>query len=80
MDEFADADFHTGFLDELLASRRLAELHGAQDPDAEEAAVIAAVCLATLESGAVSGGVFAHADGSHWWQEGLRQQHGRFPR
>ncbi len=80
MDEFAAADFHTAFLDELLASRRLAELHGAQDPEAEEASVVAAACLATLESGSVRDDVFAHGEHSHWWQEGVRQQHGRFPR
>ncbi len=80
MDEFISADFHTGFLDELLASRRLADVHSAQDPAAEEAAMIAAVCLATLESGSVHDNVFAHGDDSQWWQEGVRQQHGRFPR
>jgi len=80
MDEFVSADFHTGFLDELLATKRLAELHGTQDPAAEEAAIVAAVCLATLESGSVHDDVFSHGDDSHWWQEGVRQQHGRFPR
>ena len=23
---------------------------------------------------------FVHSEGSHWWQEGARNQHGRFPR
>jgi acetyl-CoA carboxylase biotin carboxylase subunit len=80
MDEFVDADFHTGFLDELLASQRLTELHGEQDPEAEEAAMVAAACLATLEAGAVSGDPYNHGDNSRWWAEGARQQHGRFPR
>jgi len=80
MEEFAAAEFHTGFLDELLATERLAELHGRQDPEAEEAAVVAAACLATLEAGSVSEDLFAHAEGSHWWREGVRQQHGRYPR
>ena len=80
MDEFVEAEFHTGFLDELLASQRLAELHGQQDPEAEEAAVVAAACLATLEAGGVSGDPYDHGEGSHWWQEGARQQHGRYPR
>jgi len=80
MDEFVEADFHTGFLDDLLASQRLAEVHGEQDPEAEEAAVVAAVCLATLEAGTVSGDPFSHGDGSHWWQEGVRTLHGRYPR
>jgi acetyl-CoA carboxylase biotin carboxylase subunit len=80
MDEFVEADFHTGFLDELLASERLAEVHGRQDPEAEEAAVVAAVCLATLQAGTVVGDPFGDGDGSHWWQEGVRTQHGRYPR
>ena len=80
MDEFVKADFHTGFLDEILASQRLTELHEQQDPEAEEAAVVAAACLATLEAGAVSDDPFAHGEGSHWWREGARQQHGRYPR
>ena len=80
MEEFEKAEFHTGFLDELLASQRLAELHGVQDPEAEAAAVVAAVCLATLEAGSLADDPYAHADGSHWWQEGARQLHGRFPR
>ena len=80
MDEFVNAEFHTGFLDELLETQRLVELHGLQDPEAEEAAVIAAACLATLEAGAVDGDPYAHAEANHWWQEGLRQHHGRFPR
>ena len=80
MDEFAEADFHTGFLDELLASQRLTELHGLQDPEAEKAAVVAAACLATLEAGGVSGDPYSHGEGSHWWQEGVWQQHGRYPR
>ncbi|MEX1312062.1 MAG: acetyl-CoA carboxylase biotin carboxylase subunit [Candidatus Sulfomarinibacteraceae bacterium] len=80
MDEFVNAEFHTGFLDELLETQRLAELHGRQDPEAEEAAVIAAACLATLEAGAADGDPYAHAEANHWWQEGVRQHHGRFPR
>ena len=80
MDEFVKADFHTGFLDELLASQRLEELHGQQDPEAEEAAVVAAACLATLEAGGVSGDPYSHGEGSDWWAEGARQLHGRYPR
>jgi acetyl-CoA carboxylase biotin carboxylase subunit len=80
MEAFAQADFHTGFLDELLASRRLEEVHGQQDPEAEAAAVVAAACLATLEAGSLPDDPFAHGEGSHWWQEGARQQHGRYPR
>jgi acetyl-CoA carboxylase biotin carboxylase subunit len=80
MDEFANAEFHTGFLDELLASQRLAELHGEPAPTVEEAAVVAAACLATMEAGYVVDDPFAHARDSHWWREGVRQLHGRYPR
>jgi acetyl-CoA carboxylase biotin carboxylase subunit len=79
MDAFITADFHTGFLDELLASRRLEDLHGQQDPEAEHAAVVAAACLASLEVRALPEDPFAATD-SGWWSEGLRVQHGRFPR
>jgi len=80
MEAFADADFHTSFLDELLASHRLEELHGQQDPAAEEAAVVAAACLASLSAGQLTDDPWAHGDDSGWWREGLRVQHGRFPR
>jgi acetyl-CoA carboxylase biotin carboxylase subunit len=80
MEAFVEADFDTAFLDQLLQSRQLEDLHAQQDPEAEEAAMVAAACLATLEAGSVSDDPFGHAAGSHWWGEGLRQQHGRFPR
>jgi acetyl/propionyl-CoA carboxylase alpha subunit len=80
MDVFRQAAFHTGFLDELLASRRLEELHAEQDPEAEEAAVVAAACLATLSAQSLPGDPFAHGEASRWWDEGMRVQHGRFPR
>jgi len=80
MEAFRDADFHTGFLDELLASRELEELQGRQNPAAEHAAVVAAACLATLEAGSLPDDPFTTGQGSHWWNEGLRTQHGRFPR
>jgi acetyl-CoA carboxylase biotin carboxylase subunit len=80
MDAFRDAAVHTGFLDELLESRQLQELHGQQDPQAEEAAIVAAACLATLSAQRLPDDPFAHAADSGWWSEGLRVQHGRFPR
>jgi acetyl-CoA carboxylase biotin carboxylase subunit len=80
MEEFLSADFHTGFLDQVLASRRLDELHGQQDPQAEEAAVVAAACLATLRANQRSGDPWHHGADQGWWDEGLRQLHGRFPR
>ena len=80
MDEFRRAAFHTSFLDELLASHRLEELHGEQDPEAEEAAVLAAACLATIEAERLPGDLYGHAAGSRWWDEGTRVLHGRFPR
>jgi len=79
MAAFQQADLHTGLLDELLSSRRLEELHGQQDPEAEHAAIVAAACLASLETRRRPDDPFAAAD-SRWWTEGIRQQHGRFPR
>jgi acetyl-CoA carboxylase biotin carboxylase subunit len=79
MAAFRQGDVHTALLDELLASRRLEELHGQQDPEAEHAAVVAAACLASLETRRRSDDPFAAAD-SRWWSEGVRIQHGRFPR
>jgi hypothetical protein len=80
MADFREARFHTSFLDELLASRRLEELHGEQDPEAEEAALVAAACLATLRAQRLPEDPFGHGSGSAWWGEGLRQAHGRYPR
>ena len=80
LDEFASGDFHTGFLDEVLTASRLEELHGEQNPFVEEVAVMAAACLATLSARRLPDDPFAHAADSGWWDEGLRTQHGRFPR
>jgi len=80
MDAFREADFHTGFLDELLASGGLAELHGRQDPEAEMAATIAAACLATADAGGLPDDLFDHGRDSAWWNDGVRVAHGRFPR
>jgi len=80
MPEFRSAAVHTGFLDELLASHRLEALHGAQDPRAEEAAVVAAACLATLRAGRLPKDPFGHGCASAWWEAGLRDLHGRYPR
>jgi acetyl/propionyl-CoA carboxylase alpha subunit len=80
MEDFRQAEFHTAFLDELLASHRLEELHSQQDPEAEEAAVVAAACLATLEAGSLPEDPFAVGAPSAWWGEGMRILHGRFPR
>jgi acetyl/propionyl-CoA carboxylase alpha subunit len=80
MEAFRSADFHTGFLDEILASGDLAELHGRQDPEAETAAIIAAACLATEQAGRLPDDAFSHGDESAWWNDGVRVLHGRFPR
>jgi acetyl-CoA carboxylase biotin carboxylase subunit len=80
MDAFRDADFHTSFLDELLSSRELEELHDKQNPEAEEAAVVAAACLATMAAQRLPADPFGHADASQWWREGMRLAHGRYPR
>lgn len=77
---FEEADFHTTFLDEFLAGESLEALQGAQDPEAQEASLIAAACLAMLDSSRLPGDIFAHSDTSRWYEEGLRQSHGRFPR
>ncbi len=79
MDAFLNADFHTGFLDELLASGNLKEIHWRQDPEAERAAVLAAACLATEFADRLPTDPFAGSD-SDWWREGARVLHGRFPR
>ncbi len=78
--EFKAAELHTGFLDEILSAQRLEAMHGEQDPAAEEAAVIAAACLATLRARRLPDDPFAHAAESSWWGEGLRTLHGRYPR
>jgi acetyl-CoA carboxylase biotin carboxylase subunit len=80
MPEFVAADFHTGFLDELLAAQRLTELGDREDPEAEGAAIVAVACLATLEAGVLADDPYAHAEQSEWWREGTRQLHGRYPR
>ena len=80
MDAFREARFHTGFLDELLASGDLKKLHGRQDPEAEAAAVMAAACLATASASRLPDDLFDHGHESAWWFEGNRLLHGRFPR
>jgi acetyl/propionyl-CoA carboxylase alpha subunit len=80
MEAFHAAEFHTSFLDELLASRELEHLHGQQDPEAEEAAIVAASCLATIHARQLPEDPWEHGASSGWWLEGLRLQHGRFPR
>jgi acetyl/propionyl-CoA carboxylase alpha subunit len=80
MEAFRSADFHTGFLDQLLTSGDLERLHGQQDPEAERAAMMAAACLATASAGRLPDDLFSHGDESSWWFEGTRLLHGRFPR
>jgi acetyl/propionyl-CoA carboxylase alpha subunit len=80
MEAFKEADFHTGFLDQLLTSGDLEKLHGQQDPAAEEAAILAAACLATASAARLPDDLFAAGDDSAWWFEGTRLLHGRFPR
>jgi acetyl/propionyl-CoA carboxylase alpha subunit len=80
MEEFRTAAFHTGFLDELLASDRMRELLVHDDPEIEEAAVVAAACLATLDRGDAAADPWRHGRDSQWWAAGLRTAHGRSPR
>ncbi|MCK5376743.1 MAG: acetyl-CoA carboxylase biotin carboxylase subunit [Acidobacteria bacterium] len=80
MEAFRAAEFHTGFLDELLGAAKLHELADRQDQEAEEAAVVAAACLATTNARRLAGDPFAGGADSAWWREGARQLHSRFPR
>ena len=80
MEVFRAAEFHTGFLDQLLTSGDLEKLHSQQDPEAEQAAMMAAACLATISAARLPDDLFAHGDESSWWFEGTRLLHGRFPR
>ncbi len=80
MEAFQKADFHTTFLDQLLVDEGLEELHRRQDPEAEEASLIAAACLASLDARRLGDDLVTQGECSGWWNEGLRQQHGRFPR
>jgi acetyl-CoA carboxylase biotin carboxylase subunit len=80
LEAFRTGELHTGLLDEILSSEQLERLHGAQDPEAEEAAVIAAACLATLQAQRGPSDPFAYARDRSWWEEGLRMAHGRYPR
>ena len=80
LDAFRQGDLHTGLLDEILSNEQLERLHGSQDPDAEQAAVIAAACLATLHAQRGASDSLTPASNWGWLQEGLRMAHGRYPR
>jgi acetyl-CoA carboxylase biotin carboxylase subunit len=80
LEAFRTAEYHTSFLDELLASHKLDELHNRHDAEADEAAMIAVACLATMQAEGLPDDPFAYANGSRWWDEGARTLHGRFPR
>ncbi len=80
MEAFRKAVFHTGFLDEVLGSPEAGGLDDRRDPEIEEAAVVAAACLATSTAGRIAGDPFADTADSAWWREGARQLHARFPR
>ncbi len=80
MEEFRTAAFHTGFLDELLASDRMRELLVHDDPEIEETAVVAAACLATLDRSDAAADPWRHGRDSQWWAAGLRAAQGRSPR
>ncbi len=76
--EFRTADFHTGYLDELLPGLDGTGGGSVTDGGLEDAAVMAAACLATIEAGWLKEGRSARPE--NWWREGVRQLHGRFPR
>ena len=79
MEDFRAAEMHTGYLDELLASRGLEEADKRSDPEVEEAALVAAAVLATRSARRLPGDSFAHGADSEWWREGARRQHDRNP-
>ncbi len=80
MPAFTTADFHTSFLDELLENSGAEALELRPDQEAEEASLVAAVCQAALDSAKLTVKNGGSCAPSPWWDEGLRQQHGRFPR
>jgi len=80
--EFQAGALHTGLLDELLSRGPVQALEAAVDPALEQAAIIAAACLAADEAQRVphDGFVVAEREGGRWRAAGRRAAHGRGPR
>jgi acetyl-CoA carboxylase biotin carboxylase subunit len=80
--EFQAGAMHTGLLDELLARGPVQALEAAVDPGLEEAAIVAAACLAAEEADHLprDGFEVAEREGRGWRLAGRAQAHGRDPR
>jgi len=66
--EFVSGDLHTGLLDDLLTRGPVQAQEAAVDPELEEAAIVAAACLALEEAGRLSPGDLASSEreGERW--------------
>jgi acetyl-CoA carboxylase biotin carboxylase subunit len=80
--EFTAGELHTGLLDELLSRGPVQSLEAAGDPALEEAAIVAAACLAAEEAEHLPRDGFesAEREGREWRLVGRSQLHGRGPR
>ena len=77
--EFREGALHTGLLDELLARGPVQAQEAAVDPVLEEAAIIAAACLAAQEGERLprDGYDVAEREGRGWRLAGRAELHGR---
>jgi acetyl-CoA carboxylase biotin carboxylase subunit len=80
--EFTAGELHTGLLDELLSQGPVQSLEAAVDPALEEAAIVAAACLAAEEAEHLPHDGFesAEREGREWRLVGRSQLHGKGPR
>jgi acetyl-CoA carboxylase biotin carboxylase subunit len=77
--EFQLGELHTGLLDELLARGPVQALEAAVDPAVEEAAIVAAACLAAEEAEHLphDGFEIAEREGWGWRLAGRSELHGK---
>jgi acetyl-CoA carboxylase biotin carboxylase subunit len=77
--EFQSGELHTGLLDELLARGPVQALEAAVDPAVEEAAIVAAACLAAEEAEHLphDGFEVAEREGRGWRLAGRARAQGR---
>ena len=80
--EFQTGALHTGLLDELLARGPVQALEAAGDPAVEEAAIVAAACLAAEEAEHLPHDAFeiSEREGRGWRVAGRTLAQGREPR
>jgi acetyl-CoA carboxylase, biotin carboxylase subunit len=80
--EFTAGALHTGLLDELLSRGPVQSLEAAVDPALEEAAIVAAACLAAEEAEHLPHDGFERAEreGREWRLVGRSQLQGKGPR